>query len=114
MIEKSISDYLDAELEVSSFMEEPEEKADAYVLVERTGGDESVGIATATVAIQSYGPSLYEAALLNDEVKEKMRSAVANISELTKCKLNSSYNFTDPETHRYRYQAVYDLTYYEE
>ncbi len=27
------------------------------------------------------------------------------------CKLNSDYNFTDTETKRYRYQAVYVITY---
>ena len=28
--------------------------------------------------------------------------------------LNSDYNFTDVTTKKYRYQAVYDLKYYEE
>ena len=30
-----------------------------------------------------------------------------------RCELNGDYNFTDTETKRYRYQAVFDLTYKE-
>ena len=31
-----------------------------------------------------------------------------------KYNLNSDYNFTDTETKEYRYQAVFDINYYQE
>ena len=66
---------------------------------------------SATIALQSLADSLYNAAVLNEQVKE----AAADMIELDKiCRvsLNSDYNFTDIQTKQYRYQAVYDITYY--
>lgn len=62
--------------------------------------------------MQSYGGSLYEAARLNHTVKTAMRDAVT-LDDVISCKLNSDYNYTDEETKRYRYQAVFDIRYYE-
>ena len=33
---------------------------------------------------------------------------------ISSAKLDTDYNFTDTSTREYRYQAVYDLTYYRE
>ena len=41
-----------------------------------------------------------------------MRDAVT-LDDVISCKLNSDYNYTDKETKRYRYQAVFDIRYYE-
>ena len=34
--------------------------------------------------------------------------------QISRVQLNSDYNFTDTAQKRYRYQAVYDLTFYDE
>lgn len=65
------------------------------------------------LAIQSYAPSMYEAARLNERVKAAMDSA-AELDAVSASRLNSDYNFTDTTTKRYRYQAVYDLVYFNE
>ena len=62
--------------------------------------------------MQSYGGSLYEAARLNHTVKAAMRDTVI-LDDVISCKLNRDYNYTDEETKRYRYQAVFDIRYYE-
>lgn len=41
-----------------------------------------------------------------------MRDTVI-LDDVISCKLNSDYNYTDEETKRYRYQAVFDIRYYE-
>lgn len=64
----------------------------------------------ATFALQSYADSMYEAALLNREVINKMRKMIT-LDEIFKVKLNSDYNFTDPNTKKYRYQCIFDITY---
>lgn len=64
----------------------------------------------ATFALQSYADSMYEAALLNREVIEKMKNMIT-LDEIFKVKLNSDYNFTDPSTKKYRYQCIFDITY---
>ena len=111
MIEKIICDYLNQELNVPAYMEEQKNKPKSYVLIEKTGSGRSNHILSATVAIQSYDGSLYEAASLNETVKEAMLNII-NLDEVSSCKINSDYNFTDPETKRYRYQAVFELVHY--
>lgn len=52
-------------------METPETMPETYVLIEKTGSGMNNHIKSATFAIQSYASSLYEAASLNEIVKEK-------------------------------------------
>lgn len=111
MIEKIILDYLSEVLTVPVYMEEPKAPPESYVVIEKTGSGRNNMICRAMIAVQSYGGTLYEAAVLNDEVKQAMYDAV-EINEISRCELNSDYNFTDPETHRYRYQAVFDIVHY--
>ena len=110
MIEKIILDYLQEALSVPVYMEQPIQKPESYVLLEKTGSARDDFISTATVAIQSYAKSLHEAAKLNEVVKEKMDNIVT-LDAVMGARLNTDYNFTDTEAKRYRYQAVYDLFY---
>ena len=51
---------------------------------------------------------------LNREgVKELLQSQDMQLNDVIKVSLNSDYNFTDITTKRYRYQAVFDISYYE-
>lgn len=111
MIEKTILDYLGQELPVPVFMERPATPPEKYVLVEKTGSGKHNQICDATLAIQSYAPSLYEAAELNETVKAVMESVVI-LSEICRASLNSDYNYTDTAMKAYRYQAVFDITHY--
>ena len=112
MIEKTILDYLNEHLSVPAYMEEPDDKPASYVLIERTGSSESNLIESTTLALQSYGPSLYDAAALNMEVKAQIKQAV-ELPSVSAVYINSDYNFTDTETKRYRYQCVAVVTHYE-
>lgn len=111
MIELTILDYLEECLGVPVYVEEPETQPDAYVLVEKTAGSKENHIYRATLAIQSYAESMVDAMELNEQVKEAMDEA-ATLTDVAKSELNSDYNFTDTETNRYRYQAVYNLVHY--
>lgn len=112
MIEKIILDYL-AGAGVTAYMEIPEGGGVMpYVVIEKTGGSLDQHIRRATVAIQSYGASLYQAANLNTQIIALMEDIVL-LPEISACELNSDYNFTDTTKKEYRYQAVYDLVYFE-
>lgn len=111
MIEKIILDYLDRKLTESVYMERPENPPESYVLIEKTGSGKRNQIYTATLAIQSYAPTLIGAATLNEAVKTAMYDAVSE-KEICKVSLNSDYNFTDTAMMAYRYQAVFDITHY--
>lgn len=112
MIEEVILGYLSKSLDVPAFMEEPAKPPQKYIIIDKLGSSEKNRLSSATLAVQSYGKSLYEAAKLNHAVKGAMRDAVV-LDDVISCKLNSDYNYTDEETKRYRYQAVFDIRYYE-
>jgi len=112
MIEKIVLDYLSDALSVPCLMEEPTGMTgEELIVIEKTGSSCTNRIYTATLAIQSYAPSMYEAAALNEQVKEAMDNIVA-LPDIARCELNSDYNFTDTGMKRYRYQAVFQLTHY--
>ena len=112
MIEKTILDYLGEHLTVPVYMEEPINKPASYVLIERTGSSESDLIESTTLALKSYGASLYDAAVLNMAVKARIKQAV-ELPSVSAVYINSDYNFTDTETKRYRYQCVAVVTHFE-
>lgn len=111
MIEIVIKEFLDGHLTVPSFLERPEKPPEKYVLFEKTSGGSNNYLPSSTFAFQSYAPSLYEAAALNENLKKVVESMMA-LDEISKIKLNSDYNFTDTETKEYRYQAVFDINHY--
>lgn len=115
MIETTILNALETATNVGAFMEIPENTPDSFIVVERTGGGQrGAERRTAVFAVQSYGPTLLDAATLNEQVLNAMQALQYQNNEITTCQLNSNYNFTDPEAKRYRYQAVFDLVYFKE
>lgn len=111
MIEKVVLDYLSGALSVPVSMEVPEDRPGTFVVVEKTGSSRENRVNRATLAIQSYAPTLYEAAALNEQVKQAM-DGLPGLPQVGAARLNSDYNFPDTSTKTYRYQAVYDLTHY--
>lgn len=111
MIEKIIRDYLLDMLSVPVYLEKPAPLPDSFVFIEKTGGNRVNHIENATIAIQSYGISMYNASALNEDVKSTMDDIVI-LDSISSCELNSNYNFTDNTEKRPRYQAVFDVVFY--
>lgn len=111
MIEKIVLDYLHTTLALPVYMEVPENPPDTFVLVEKTGSSRENRINRATLAVQSWAKTTLDAAELNEQVKTAMDN-LAVFDDVSVCRLNSDYNFTDPTTKHYRYQAVFDLVFY--
>lgn len=111
MIEKIIYDYLTSALAVPVGLEIPAAPPVSFAVIEKTGSGEENKIFSATVAVQSYGPTLWDAASLNEEVKAAMEQ-LDTLPEVCRCDLNSDYNFTDTSSKKYRYQAVFDIVHY--
>lgn len=110
MIEKVLLNYLSENIEVPVSLEMNEDDK-TFVTIEKTGTSCRNHIKTATFAIKSHAPSLYDAAVLNEKVKEVMER-MEELDIISECKLNTDYNFTDTVTKSYRYQAVYDIVHY--
>lgn len=111
MIEKIIKDHLDQELEAQVFLEKPSKAFGSYVVFEKTSSNKSNHLPSATIALQSYGNTLFKAVELNEQVKQAVEKLIA-LDRIRGVSLNSDYNFTDVRTKEYRYQAVYDIKYY--
>lgn len=113
MIEEMILAAIEAATTVHAYMEVPEDAPTSFCVIERTGGGQrGHEMRDATIAVQSYGETLLEAATLNEAVLNVMQELPFSEAKLVTCQLNSNYNFTDTETRRYRYQAVFDLVYF--
>ena len=110
MIEITLINYLSEHLDVFVGMEKPEQTT-GFVLIDKTGSSRRNHIITSTVAIQSYGATLYDALQLNAAVLEAMTGLI-ELNEITRVELETDYNFTNTETKQYRWQAVYNITHY--
>lgn len=112
MIEVNAYKYLSTALQAESipvYMMAPENKPARYVLMEKTASTCVDHIETATIAIQSYGPTLLDAMNVNEAVKAAMLD-ITRENDFSKVVLNSDYNFTDTSTRQPRMQAVFVLT----
>lgn len=112
MIEKTLLDYLNIAADYPVHMEIPQNPPTRFYILEKTGGSQTNHICNSTFVIQSYAESLYEAARMNEIIKEIMLYESIENDEIASVRLNSDYNFTDSATKRYRYQAVFDITHY--
>lgn len=110
MIITKLIAYLTANLDVFVGLEAPEQTT-GYVLIDQTGSNTRNHITTTTIAVQSYGASLYEALMLNERVKAVILGFVEE-NEVASVKLETDYNFTNTETKQYRWQAVFQITHY--
>lgn len=115
MIEIIVKEFLESNMSVPVLMEVPKDTVSQFVIIEKTGGTQQNHIPSAIITIQSYGPSKYEAAALNEEVKSWMldgMDGIITLDSIASVELNSDYDFTDTATKRYRYQAVFNITHY--
>lgn len=111
MIEITTKKYIEKSINIPVFLERQNDFNGEYVLIEKTGSSLKNHIQNSTIAVQSYADTLYKAAVLNDKVKKVILNMI-ELSEVTKVELNSDYNYTDQQTKKYRYQAVFDITHY--
>lgn len=118
MIELILLNYLKNALDVPVLMEKPTSaEIKEFVLIEKTGSSTENHVNTAIFAVQSWSDSLYHAAELNEAVKNALFGngvtsyGIATIPDISRCELNSDYEYTDTTTKSYRYQAVIDLVF---
>ena len=111
MIEVVLKKYLDGHLNVPSFFEFEDNMPKSFVIIEKTGGSQENRLKSSVFAIQSYAPTTYEAALLNEEIKAVMDD-LDTVTEVSGVRLNSDYHFPDLSLKRPRYQAVFNIYHY--
>lgn len=113
MIESEIYNYLNERLGVPVRYEKPSTEQKKYVLYEKTGSSRMNHIIHSTFAFQSYAETFPDAVELNEDVKKTVDGLV-ELPSVANVSLNSDYYFPNTQTKKHRYQAVFDITHYED
>ena len=113
MIEYIVKEHLEQNIEnIPVVFEQPADKPDQYILIDKSGSGRANYINEAVIAIQSYGKTLNDALVLNEQVKTVMYDLI-QVKKVSKCELDTDYNFSDKDTKTYRYQAVFNIIFHE-
>lgn len=110
MIEQTVKEYLDTVLEdVKVFLEIPKQMPDKFIVFQLINRGIENRINEATLEFRSYAPTKYEAALLD----EKLRDAMESMHEGTdiSCRLGGGNDDPDTTLKKYRYRCYYNLYY---
>lgn len=111
MITEITIKYLTEKQSAPVYAEVPEKPPARFIVVDKTGERQENRIKTATVAIQAYATSKLDAARLNEEIKTVM-DGINILPEIGGVHIETDYYFPNTATKKYRYQAVYQITYY--
>ena len=116
MIDTTIYNYMvnSANLGASVYMERPEKPTKPFIVIEKTGENENNILRRSTIAIQCYDTTLYKSAVLCENVIGAMINGVVGLGSVASVKLNNSYNFTKTDSKEYRYQAVFEVYWYQQ
>lgn len=111
MIEKTLYDYLKKELSVPVYMEVPPKPAKSFVTIQKIDGGRTNKINAATISIESYAESKFDACSLSELVKETMEEMGETSTDVYSCKLGGESDSSDLENKRYRYETIWNLYY---
>ena len=111
MIEITLLNYLNSKItDIPIYTEIPKNAPERFYLIEKTSSSRTDHLWSSTIAVQSYGSSLYIAASMSEDIRDLILDDFINDEDsVSKVSLNSEYNFTDTAEKRYRYQAVFDI-----
>lgn len=113
MIDLVILQHLKARLDVPVYFEFPAEPPAFFVLLNLENNPRVDLIDSAILVASSYAPTAYETAVLNASVKSALDS-LAEIPCISASRRGGDYPAFDLARKKYRYQAVQNITYYEE
>ena len=72
---------------------------------------------SAAISYKLFSTTVIDAPKWNEKARrqlEKVDTIMPERGDISRCALVSSYPFNDTTTKRYRFQAVYEITYFEE
>ena len=113
MIEFIVKNHLERFLDVPVFFEYPRKPAEQFVVLKIDNNPRENLIDSALLVVDSYGPTQLAAAQLNKTVKPLLDD-LALLPRISASKRGGDYPAFDSVNKKYRYQAVQNITYYEE
>ena len=112
MIERILQDYL-TENAFPCYLSMPEHPSGSFCVLQKTGSGLDDGLFSATVAVQSYGKTKFASAQMNHQIVQVMLDADA-LPQISACDLVTDYDFPDVTRKLPRYQAIFNVTYYDD
>lgn len=113
MIELVVKEHLERRLDAPVFFEFPKDAPDYFLILKKEGNPRENLLDSAVLIVDSYGPSLLAAAMVNESVKKALDDLV-ELPNISASRRGGDYPAFDTNNKRYRYQAVQNITYYEE
>lgn len=113
MIELVIKAHLEEKLDVPVYFEFPSKTPQQFVVVKAETNPRENMLDSAMLVVDSYGPSQLETMRLNAKVKTALDDLV-QLTSISSSKRGGDYPAFDTIRKRYRYQAVQNITFYEE
>ena len=111
MIETIVKDFMESCLSVPVFMEYPKDPHKRFVVLRKAGSSRENLVDTAMFIADSYAESMFESAMLNEQVLTAFDS-LTDLDAVSSSKRGGDYNLPDTQNKRYRYQAICNVTYY--
>lgn len=114
MIEVTLKEYIEPLIGVPVYMEKPVKAPAEYILISR--GSHSIRNVVkeeSDVTVRSYSTSKYGASAMNDRTRDLIMHAPNYCLNVFKVRLQTDYDYTDPDKKEYIWASVYDITYQE-
>lgn len=111
MIEITVRVYLESKIQIPVYMEFPSDPPARFVVLRKADSSRENLIDMSMFVADSYAETLLETAKLNEQVKSALDSLV-ELDEVSRSARGGDYPFFDTKNHRYRYQAVQNITHY--
>ena len=111
IIEKTVLEYLQEQLNTADvYPEIPEEIPDTFIVIDVIDRGKADHIDAVTMEIWSYAKTKYEAALLDEQVREAMDN-MAVLPEIGSSTIGGGNDSNDKALKRYRYRCYYNIYY---
>lgn len=110
-IEEYFVAYLNDQLSAPVSGNVPPNPPAQYVTVELVGRGAENQVDSATISVESYANSRAEAGQLNHAVISAMEAAIER-PEISSCRLDTAYNFTDTASKKDRYRAIFEVVFF--
>jgi len=107
LIEEIIKKYLDDELSVDAFLEVPDSIPTSFVVFHVIDRGKSDQINMATVEFMSYAETKYDAASLDEEIRELMEE-IDDHPDVA-CRFGGGNDTNDTTLKRYRYRCYFNF-----
>lgn len=112
MIEDFTLRYLSSKLDdVPGAIGQPSPLPPYCFVIKKTDSETSNMIPTDTLSLYAYAPSEYEAAQLNERIKQAMQT-MADQDAICNVAFYTDFSDDDTEYKVPRYQSIYNVTYY--